>query len=57
LKNFVLPLGWDNYFISSDLMEPPNSADHYAERVLPNSSIYFVDQPSQFILQFDKNGD
>jgi predicted O-linked N-acetylglucosamine transferase (SPINDLY family) len=32
-----------DYFISSDLMEPPNAADHYCEQLvrLPNLSIYY----------------
>lgn len=32
-----------DYFLSSDLMEPPNAQDHYTERLvrLPNLSIYY----------------
>jgi protein O-GlcNAc transferase len=32
-----------DYFLSSDLMEPPDAADHYTERLvrLPNLSIYY----------------
>jgi predicted O-linked N-acetylglucosamine transferase (SPINDLY family) len=32
-----------DYFLSSDLMEPPDAADHYSEQVvrLPNLSIYY----------------
>ena len=32
-----------DYFLSSDLMEPPDAADHYSERLirLPNLSIYY----------------
>ena len=32
-----------DYFLSSDLMEPPEAADHYSERLvrLPNLSIYY----------------
>ena len=39
-----------DYFLSSDLMEPPDAADHYTERLvrLPNLSIYYepVDTPA-----------
>ena len=32
-----------DYFLSSDLMEPPDADDHYSERLirLPNLSIYY----------------
>jgi predicted O-linked N-acetylglucosamine transferase (SPINDLY family) len=35
-----------DYYLSSDLMEPPNGQDHYSERLvrLPNLSIYY-DEP------------
>jgi predicted O-linked N-acetylglucosamine transferase (SPINDLY family) len=42
-----------DYFISSDLMEPANAADHYSEQLvrLPNLSIYYepVDAPTASI--------
>jgi len=39
-----------DYFLGSDLMEPPNAQDHYTEKLvrLPNLSVYFepVDRPA-----------
>ena len=38
-----------DYYLSSDLMEPPNGQDHYTERLirLPNLSIYYDEPDAQ----------